>query len=146
MYGKYTVSIKNCIYGLTYIQFILFQHKFRIFVVAYIPTLEKGAAKGSQQRASAAGGGGIPSRLGSNKLWSAGGGIPSRLGSLGSNKFWLLGWDPLLQVWDPINYGLGLGSGTAGWGSRGKEGMRSDRFVSQEFGMRNQRYRATGNF
>ena len=46
MYGKYTVSIKNCIYGLTYIQFILFQHKFRIFVVAYIPTLEKdGAAK-----------------------------------------------------------------------------------------------------
>ena len=42
-----------------------------------------------------------------------------------------------LQGWDPINYGLGLGSGTAGDPRRG---MRSDRFESQEFGMRNQRY------
>ena len=88
MYGKYTVSIKNCIYGLTYIQFILFQHKFRIFVVVYIPTLEKAQQKGPSRELLLLG------VVGSLQGWD-----PINYGLLGVGS--LQGWDP----WDPINFG-----------------------------------------
>ena len=42
MYQKYTGFIKLYICGLTYRSYIRLKHKFRIDVVLYIPTLEKG--------------------------------------------------------------------------------------------------------
>ena len=42
IYRKYTVFIKLYICGLTYRSYIRLRHKFRVDVVTYIPTLEKG--------------------------------------------------------------------------------------------------------
>ena len=44
MCGKYTVYIKT-VYTARRIYYILFKHKFRIFIVAYIPTLETVAVR-----------------------------------------------------------------------------------------------------
>jgi len=43
-YRKYTVYIKT-VYTARRIYYILFKHKFRIFIVAYIPTLETVAVR-----------------------------------------------------------------------------------------------------